>query len=176
MAVWLAQAEYTGATIGLAVALVVSWCVFYLLMRRRVNRTSQNLRQEFEERLNQAMIGARLAQSGTSAARPGVSEVHSAPVPAQPEKISAEKATQAGEAASAAGDTPPLTTAPPVAAGEEVSPETLLVIAAAVTAYLGKKVRIRSAKVVYSPDSFNAWSQQGRVFVQASHNLAQRGH
>jgi hypothetical protein len=49
-----------------------------------------------------------------------------------------------------------------------------LVIAAAVTAYMGKKVRIRSAKIVYSQESFNPWSQQGRVFVQASHNLTQR--
>jgi len=48
-----------------------------------------------------------------------------------------------------------------------------LILAAAVTAFLGKKVRIRSAKMLYAHESFNAWSQQGRVVVQASHNLAQ---
>ena len=49
-------------------------------------------------------------------------------------------------------------------------------IAAAVTAYLGKKVRIRSAKMLQSPyEIVNPWSQQGRVFVQASHNLRPRG-
>jgi hypothetical protein len=58
---------------------------------------------------------------------------------------------------------------------EEITPETVLILAAAVTAFLGKKVRIRSARMVYSHESFNSWSQQGRVFVQASHNLAQRG-
>jgi methylmalonyl-CoA carboxyltransferase 12S subunit len=59
---------------------------------------------------------------------------------------------------------------------EGVSPEMLVVIAAAVTAFLGKKVRIRSAKMLQSPyEIVNPWSQQGRVFVQASHNLRSRG-
>jgi methylmalonyl-CoA carboxyltransferase large subunit len=58
---------------------------------------------------------------------------------------------------------------------EEVTPEMLVVIAAAVTAFLGKKVRIRSAKVLQSPyEVVNPWSQQGRVSVQASHNLRSR--
>jgi len=54
-----------------------------------------------------------------------------------------------------------------------VTPELLVVIAAAVTAFLGKKVRIRSAKMLQSPyEIINPWAQQGRVFVQASHNLS----
>ena len=58
----------------------------------------------------------------------------------------------------------------------EVTPEMLVVIAAAVTAFLGKKVRIRSAKMLQSPyEVVNPWSQQGRVFVQASHLLRSRG-
>ncbi|MGD0680521.1 MAG: hypothetical protein ABR990_00625 [Terracidiphilus sp.] len=57
----------------------------------------------------------------------------------------------------------------------EVTPEMLVVIAAAVTAFLGKKVRIRSAKMLQSPyEVVNPWSQQGRVFVQASHTLRPR--
>jgi methylmalonyl-CoA carboxyltransferase large subunit len=59
---------------------------------------------------------------------------------------------------------------------EEVTPEMLVVIAAAVTAFLGKKVRIRSAKMQRSPyEVVNSWSQQGRALVQASHNLRLRG-
>ena len=55
---------------------------------------------------------------------------------------------------------------------EEVKPEMMLVIAAAVTEFLGKKVRILSAKQLQSPrQALSPWSQQGRVFVQASHNL-----
>ncbi|HYE23693.1 MAG TPA: hypothetical protein VEG32_00710 [Clostridia bacterium] len=54
---------------------------------------------------------------------------------------------------------------------EEVSAETIALIAASVTAYLGKKVRVRSARRVF-PAGTNSWAQQGRVFVQASHNLS----
>lgn len=58
----------------------------------------------------------------------------------------------------------------------EVTPEVLVVIAAAVTAFLGKKVRIRSAKMLQSPyEVVNPWSQQGRVYVQALHYLRSRG-
>lgn len=59
-----------------------------------------------------------------------------------------------------------------LAARSEVSPDVLVVIAAAVTTFLGKKVRIRSAKMLQSPyEIVNPWAQQGRVFVQASHYL-----
>jgi methylmalonyl-CoA carboxyltransferase large subunit len=62
------------------------------------------------------------------------------------------------------------------AAKEEVTPEILVVIAAAVTAFLGKKVRIRSAKLLQSPyEVVNPWSQQGRAIVQASHHPRIRG-
>ncbi len=58
---------------------------------------------------------------------------------------------------------------------DEIAPELIIVIAAAVTAFLGKKVRIRSAKRLQSPyEIVNPWSQQGRVSVQASHNLRSR--
>jgi methylmalonyl-CoA carboxyltransferase 12S subunit len=53
---------------------------------------------------------------------------------------------------------------------EEVSPEIIMVLTAAVAAFLGKRARIRSARLVRAAPS-NAWAQQGRVFVQASHNL-----
>ena len=57
-------------------------------------------------------------------------------------------------------------------AEDEISPDTLVVITAAITAFLGKKVRIRSARRLQSPyEIINPWSQQGRVSVQASHVL-----
>ena len=53
-----------------------------------------------------------------------------------------------------------------------VSPEVLVIIAAAVSSFLGKKIRIRSARMLQSPyEIVNPWSQQGRVSVQASHWL-----
>jgi len=53
---------------------------------------------------------------------------------------------------------------------EEVTPEMVMVLTAAVAAFMGKRARIRGARLVRSVTS-NAWAQQGRVFVQASHNL-----
>jgi methylmalonyl-CoA carboxyltransferase 12S subunit len=52
-----------------------------------------------------------------------------------------------------------------------VTPEVLAVIAASVTAFLGKKVRIRSARVLETPYAVERWARQGRLIVQTSHNL-----
>jgi hypothetical protein len=51
-------------------------------------------------------------------------------------------------------------------------PETLAIIAAAATTFLGKTARIRSANAL-SPaqEGAGTWAQQGRVIVQTSHNL-----
>jgi hypothetical protein len=54
----------------------------------------------------------------------------------------------------------------------EVTPEEVVIIAATVTSYLGKKVRVRAARRLPSPPrQQSAWGYQGRVFVQASHDL-----
>ena len=59
---------------------------------------------------------------------------------------------------------------------EVVTPEMLVVMAAAVTAFLGKKVRIRSAKMLRQPrETANLWSQQGRMLIHASHSPRLRG-
>ena len=55
-------------------------------------------------------------------------------------------------------------------APEPISEEVLLLIAAAVSAFLGKRARVRHARLV-QPSETSSWAQQGRVFVQASHNL-----
>ena len=47
----------------------------------------------------------------------------------------------------------------------------MAVLAAAVAAYLGKKPRIRSVRVVSSPE----WARQGRLHIQASHALGPAG-
>jgi hypothetical protein len=54
------------------------------------------------------------------------------------------------------------------AAEEQIPAETLAMIAAAVTAFLGKKVRIRAAQLI---PAVNTWGQTGRAIIQASHNL-----
>ena len=75
-----------------------------------------------------------------------------APVPASPKAVE------------------PAVAVAPAPASEEVSPEMIMVLTAAVAAFLGKRARIRGARLV-RPAPSSAWAQQGRVFVQASHNL-----
>jgi hypothetical protein len=52
-----------------------------------------------------------------------------------------------------------------------IAPERMAVIAAVVTAFLGRNVKIHQARLV-NPEVVSPWAQQGRVFVQASHALA----
>ena len=54
-------------------------------------------------------------------------------------------------------------------------PEVMATIAAAATAFLGKRTRVRSVQALPADqDSAGAWAQQGRVIVQTSHNLRPR--
>jgi methylmalonyl-CoA carboxyltransferase large subunit len=52
-------------------------------------------------------------------------------------------------------------------ADEELSEELLAVLGAAIAAYLGKKAPIRQIRLLRS----DAWAQQGRTTIQASHAL-----
>jgi methylmalonyl-CoA carboxyltransferase large subunit len=75
--------------------------------------------------------------------------------------------TAAGLApAAAAPAAPPLDRSKPEPEG--LSEEHLLVISAAIAAYLGKRAHIRQVRLLGSA----AWAQQGRVTIQASHSLA----
>jgi methylmalonyl-CoA carboxyltransferase large subunit len=51
---------------------------------------------------------------------------------------------------------------------EGLGEEQLLVISAAIAAYLGKRAHIRQVRLLGS----GAWAQQGRVTIQASHSLS----
>jgi methylmalonyl-CoA carboxyltransferase 12S subunit len=66
--------------------------------------------------------------------------------------------------------------APEQVASAEITPEILMVLTAAVSAFLGKKAKIRRARVAQYAGLSSAWAQQGRVFVQASHNLPSHHH
>src|SRR5580704_12228549 len=116
---------------------IVGYVTVYFFLRRTLNRAIEKLSGEWTEEFRSLMVAVRLEEKPKVAlVAPPVAPV-SQPVAIAP---------------------PP---APTVVKREEVTPETLLVIAAAVTAFLGKKVRIRSAKMLYSHESPNAWSQQG---------------
>lgn len=78
---------------------------------------------------------------------------------AVPAAVSAPAAQSAAQPVAAAAE--------PVKEADEFSEELLLVLSAAVAAYLGKRPHIRAIHLRTS----SAWAQQGRVFVQASHQL-----
>jgi methylmalonyl-CoA carboxyltransferase large subunit len=81
-------------------------------------------------------------------------------------------AGSAGDSPSTTHHSPPTThhPAPTPAEEESLSEELIIVIGAAIAAYLGKKPRIRQIRLLGGP----AWAQQGRVTIQASHALATR--
>jgi methylmalonyl-CoA carboxyltransferase large subunit len=83
------------------------------------------------------------------------------------ERVAAlEKA--AGLDSPAVAPAPAAVSAAPAAAPEGLTEELLVVISAAVAAFLGKKAPIRQIRLLGSA----AWAQQGRVSIQASHSLS----
>lgn len=72
--------------------------------------------------------------------------------------------------AAAARVAPQPAPAPEAQKPEELSEETLAVISATICAFLGKTARIRSVRMVPATAQ-SPWAQQGRVYVQGSHNL-----
>ena len=73
--------------------------------------------------------------------------------------------SQAGTPVQKAADTPVHTE--PAPAQTVITEEEVLAISAAIGAYLGVRAHIRQIRLV----STNAWAQQGRVSIQASHRL-----
>lgn len=61
---------------------------------------------------------------------------------------------------------------PPVAttAHDEIEPEVLAVLTAAVIAAIGRPARIRSVRMIQRDES-SAWADRGRARLQASHTL-----
>jgi methylmalonyl-CoA carboxyltransferase large subunit len=60
--------------------------------------------------------------------------------------------------------------ASPAPVAEDLSEELIVVISAAVAAFLGKRPHIRQIRLLGAA----TWAQQGRVTIQASHDLAVR--
>jgi methylmalonyl-CoA carboxyltransferase large subunit len=81
------------------------------------------------------------------------------------ERVAALEAGRAAPVPPASGPQAAGTAAPLQAEG--ISEEILLVISAAIAAFLGKKAPIRQIRLLRS----DAWAQQGRTTIQASHTL-----
>ena len=79
------------------------------------------------------------------------------------ERLEAAKSA-APEVVEAGAPIPPPTAEP---VHEEIPEEILMVISAAVAAFLGERAHVKQVRLIRSP----AWAQQGRVTIQASHQL-----
>lgn len=79
------------------------------------------------------------------------------------ERLAMLEAQYSSEPAIAHHSEPP----PPQPRDEPISEDVLLIISAAVAAFLGERAHVKQVRLVGSP----AWSQQGRVSIQASHRL-----
>ncbi|MDR3405441.1 MAG: hypothetical protein P4L99_23300 [Chthoniobacter sp.] len=78
-----------------------------------------------------------------------------------------QQPTEVPSVAAAASEEPA-----PMEAVSLEDPETLAAITAAIAAFLGHRARIRSLRAVHTePEAPSAWLQQGRAFVQSSHNF-----
>lgn len=130
-------------------------------MKLKVAASAEGLQRTLDALVAQlAALNTRLEK--LEAAAPAVPVATAAPVNA-----SVEPATVVEPALAAQPPAAQPIAAEPVNQGDEFSEELLLVLSAAVAAYLGKRPHIRAIRLLGS----GAWAQQGRVFVQASHQL-----
>ena len=111
-----------------------------------------------ELRSQMAALAERIAKlEASSAAPPAPAEV-----PPSPPQPVAETEVAAPPAAA-----PQPERAPEPVVEEAISEEILIVISAAVAAYLGERAHIRQVRLIRT----GAWAQEGRVSIQASHRL-----
>lgn len=138
--------QQIGAWVAFAALLFLVGCTLsYYLSRRVVLREMERLRKDLGQAAQVVAVEPKSAIAAAPVAKP------TPVVVPQPAAV------------------PKPAPAPPKEEG--LSEELMLIIAAAVAAHLGKKVRIRQARLV-QPSGTNSWAQQGRVIVQASHALA----
>ncbi len=87
---------------------------------------------------------------------------------------SLEERAQARVPKPVAAPVPQPAAAPEPDISAEITPELLMVLSAAVATFCGAKAKIKRARVAGPNYISSAWAQQGRAFVQASHNLPHR--
>jgi len=137
---------------------IAGWMAVFVSSRRMLKRTCAELRLEFQRQIDSqsAKIEAlertakpRAASPVSAVAAPGKTE-------SSPGNVASPNATR-------------------TQAHEEITPETLKTITETVTALLGRKVHVRSVKILPAPDAtVSPWAQHGRAVVQASHDFSQR--
>jgi hypothetical protein len=143
---------WAAAAVIAAVAALVSAGVSVELLRRVQRMADRERALEAQLSLvDQAVcaIEARLGGAAVAAAPAGEGQTSA--------KADAEREGMRGESIDAA-----------------IAPEIQAAIAAAAIVAAGERVRVNSVRQVKPEAERNAWSQQGRVLVQTSHNVRAR--
>ncbi len=134
---------------------IAGWVVLLIVLRRGLARRGEELRLEFRQQidsLSASVTALERAIAARTEATERESTVANAGVPS--EAVAQGSVTQASD---------------------EITPETLATITKTITALLGRKIHVRSVKLLPTPDSgSNPWAQNGRAVIQASHNFSQR--
>ncbi len=142
-----------GTVLFLICAVVLAvWILLYVNLRRNMQAEIAELRAMVYSHVR---AEAEDAEAKAAERKPVVAEPVKQPAPIAAAPLAAKSA--------------------PVVEKEQLSSETLAIISAAVAAYLGKTVRLRQARLLPAYGT-SPWAQQGRVYIQASHNLAFRAH
>ncbi len=162
--------------IFIAALVIAGWAAAYIGSRGAVKRTCEQMRADLclDDRLDdlrlelQGQIDALYENVKNLNRRGGTS------APASTIAMAEKKQAVVANPASSSTDAQAPETG---ASAEEITPEILRTLTETITALLGRKVRIRSVKILRTPDAAeNSWAQHGRAVIQASHNLVQRGH
>lgn len=131
---------------ALALVAVIGVVIGYVVLRREMLNELAKLRE---------LVAARSDDAATSIPQV-LAEVKPSPTVSQSKKSKTEAAPAAAPKK------------------EEITAEILAVISAAVAQFLGAGARIRSTRLLTQPGGISPWAQQGRVIIQASHNLGAR--
>ena len=138
-----------------ATLVIARWVVLFIALRRGLARRCEELRVEFQQQID--LLSASVATLERTIAASNA--------PAKGEST----VTSAGAASEAVAQ------GPLAQASDEITPETLATITKTITALLGRKIHVRSVKLLATPDAAsNPWAQNGRAVIQASHNFSQR--
>lgn len=135
----------------LLVLLIAGLMIGYVVLRRQMRNEIANLKQLIDDRMaakpGEPIIMVPKPEAVASRAEPKLAPKEPLPAP-KPEPV--------------------------VAKDEPITPEVLAIIGAAIAQFIGAGARIRSTRLLSVPEGMNPWAQQGRVIIQASHNLGMR--
>lgn len=135
-----------------AALVIAGWVVLLITLRRMLQRECADLRRDFQRQIDAFSASITALQ--------------------QAAKSRSENAGRESSTGSAAVPGPGSAHAPVTQTSDEITPETLATITEKITALLGRKVHVRSVKLVAKFDvGVSPWAQHGRAVVQASHNL-----